>query len=111
MTVGAQLYLCAAVFQQLVGTKKANPVATLSASVQMLRHLGLDYHANVIHYAIDRTINYDKIHTSGPVILSSFITLGPGRQNYLFFAFTTTTLTKQILSLGGCDLTTHTFAC
>jgi len=49
--------------QELVGTKKANPIATLSASVQMLRHLGLDYHANVINYAIDRTVNYDKIHT------------------------------------------------
>jgi isocitrate/isopropylmalate dehydrogenase len=52
-------------FQELVGTKKANPIATLSASVQMLRHLGLDYHANVINYAIDRTVNYDKIHTPG----------------------------------------------
>lgn len=49
--------------QTLVGTKKANPIATLTASVEMLRHLGLDYHANVIKYAIDRTINFDKIHT------------------------------------------------
>jgi isocitrate/isopropylmalate dehydrogenase len=51
--------------QQLVGTKKANPIATLTASVEMLRHLGLDYHANVISYAIDRTVNFDKIHTPG----------------------------------------------
>lgn len=49
--------------QELVGTKKANPIATLSASVEMLRHLGLDYHANVISYAIDRTVSFDKIHT------------------------------------------------
>ena len=51
--------------QQLVGTKQANPVATLSASVELLRHLGLDFHANVINYAVDRTVNYDKIHTPG----------------------------------------------
>lgn len=51
--------------QQLVGTKQANPIATLSASVELLRHLELDFHANVINYAIDRTVNYDKMHTPG----------------------------------------------
>ena len=53
--------------QSLVGTKQANPIATLAASVQMLHHLGLDYHANVINYGIDRTVNYDKIHTPGAI--------------------------------------------
>ena len=64
--------------QQLVGTRKANPISTLSASVQMLRHLGLDYHANVINYAIDRTINFDKIHTPGTTFMS------PASHDYVY---------------------------
>ncbi|PNF30552.1 Isocitrate dehydrogenase [NAD] subunit gamma, mitochondrial [Cryptotermes secundus] len=47
----------------IAGKNIANPVAMLNAAVDMLEHLGHHYHANMIHTAIDRTINEDHIHT------------------------------------------------
>merc|ERR1712038_2034194 len=48
---------------KLVGQNKANPVAMLTASVELLEHIGLDIHARVIRRAIESTINDDKVHT------------------------------------------------
>merc|ERR1711971_717813 len=48
---------------KLVGQNKANPVAMLTASVELLEHIGLDRHANIIGKAIDSTVNEDKVHT------------------------------------------------
>lgn len=47
----------------LVGKNLANPVATLYAAVDMLKHLGLMSHAYVIRDAILKTINVHKVHT------------------------------------------------
>ena len=47
----------------LVGTNRANPCAMLNASADMLAHLGLDYHSNLVRDAVDRTVNVDKVHT------------------------------------------------
>ncbi|XP_065312246.1 isocitrate dehydrogenase [NAD] subunit gamma, mitochondrial-like [Dermacentor albipictus] len=47
----------------LVGKNLANPVATLYAAVDMLKHLGLMEHAYVIRDAILKTINEHKVHT------------------------------------------------
>ncbi|KAH9366720.1 hypothetical protein HPB48_008779 [Haemaphysalis longicornis] len=47
----------------LVGKNLANPVATLNAAVDMLKHLGLMQQAYVIRDAIRKTINDYKIHT------------------------------------------------
>lgn len=47
----------------LVGKNLANPVATLYAAVDMLKHLGLFEHAYLIRGAIQKTLNEDKIHT------------------------------------------------
>jgi len=47
----------------LIGQNKANPVAMLTAGVELLEHIGLDMHARVIRGAIDSTINDDKVHT------------------------------------------------
>jgi len=47
----------------LVGTNRANPCAMLNASADMLAHLGLDYHSNLMRDAVDRTVNVDKVHT------------------------------------------------
>jgi isocitrate dehydrogenase (NAD+) len=49
----------------IAGKNIANPVAMLNAAVDMLEHLGHHYHANMIHEAVDRTINEDHIHTPG----------------------------------------------
>ena len=35
----------------------------LNASADMLAHLGLDYHSNLVRDAVDRTVNVDKVHT------------------------------------------------
>jgi isocitrate/isopropylmalate dehydrogenase len=45
----------------------------LNAAVDMLEHLGHHYHANMIHKAIDRTINEDHIHTPGIMFLWSLV--------------------------------------
>ncbi|KAH6941203.1 hypothetical protein HPB50_014901 [Hyalomma asiaticum] len=47
----------------LVGKNLANPVATLYAAVDMLKHLGLMSHAYVIRDAILKTINVHQVHT------------------------------------------------
>ncbi len=47
----------------LVGMNKANPCAMLNASADLLDHLKLDYHAQLIRSAVDKTVNLDKIHT------------------------------------------------
>merc|ERR1711922_32313 len=47
----------------LVGMNKANPSAMLNASADLLEHLKLDYHAQLIRDAVYQTINVDKIHT------------------------------------------------
>ncbi|KAK8774329.1 hypothetical protein V5799_011138, partial [Amblyomma americanum] len=47
----------------LVGKNLANPVATLYAAVDMLKHLGLMEHAYTIRDAIRTTINNRKVHT------------------------------------------------
>ena len=47
----------------LTGSNKANPCAMLNASGDMLHHLGLEYHAELIKTAVFNTINVDKVHT------------------------------------------------
>ncbi|XP_021941729.1 isocitrate dehydrogenase [NAD] subunit gamma, mitochondrial-like [Zootermopsis nevadensis] len=47
----------------IAGKNIANPIAMLNASADMLEHLGHHYHANMIHKAVDRTVNEDHIHT------------------------------------------------
>ncbi|KAG5890105.1 hypothetical protein JTB14_005240 [Gonioctena quinquepunctata] len=47
----------------IAGKNIANPIAMLSASVDMLKHLGHLQHANLIQRAIEKTICEDKIHT------------------------------------------------
>lgn len=49
----------------IAGKNIANPIAMLSASVDMLRHLGHVQHAQLIQRAIEKTICEDKIHTPG----------------------------------------------
>ena len=46
-----------------MGQNKANPVAMLTASVQLLEHIGLNRSAQIIGKAIDSTVNEDKVHT------------------------------------------------
>ncbi|XP_066980551.1 isocitrate dehydrogenase [NAD] subunit gamma, mitochondrial isoform X1 [Macrobrachium rosenbergii] len=47
----------------IAGRNIANPVAMLVASCDMLEHLGLQDHANLILNAIYKTLNVDMIHT------------------------------------------------
>ena len=49
---------------RLTGQNKANPAAMLNASADMLQHLGLQYHSDLIRTAVFDTINLDKIHTA-----------------------------------------------
>ncbi|XP_064477437.1 isocitrate dehydrogenase [NAD] subunit gamma, mitochondrial-like [Ornithodoros turicata] len=49
--------------EKLVGRNVANPTATLLASVEMLKYLGLRDHAVVIGDAIEKAMNDDCIHT------------------------------------------------
>lgn len=48
----------------LVGKNKANPIAMLNASVDMLYHLGHVSHAKAIREAIYHTLIVDKLHTA-----------------------------------------------
>lgn len=48
---------------KLAGTNTANPCAMLNASVDLLEHLHLDEHAQLIRSAINKTINEDKVQT------------------------------------------------
>ena len=47
----------------LVGKNVANPTAMLKAGVDLLRHLELDNHADVVEKAINNTLIVDKILT------------------------------------------------
>ncbi|CAG9855376.1 unnamed protein product [Phyllotreta striolata] len=47
----------------IAGKNVANPIAMLSASVDMLEHLGHNQHAKMIQRAIYKTVCEDKIHT------------------------------------------------
>merc|ERR1719278_791482 len=49
---------------RLTGQNKANPCAMLNASADMLKHLGLRHHSDLIKTAVFETINVDKIHTA-----------------------------------------------
>jgi isocitrate dehydrogenase (NAD+) len=49
---------------ELVGQNKANPVAMLNASVDLLNHLGHKAYADVIKDAIHQTICVDRVHTA-----------------------------------------------
>ncbi|KAK8754481.1 hypothetical protein OTU49_016402, partial [Cherax quadricarinatus] len=48
----------------VAGRNIANPVAMLNSACDMLEHLDLQSHADLIRDAIDRTLNVDKIHTA-----------------------------------------------
>jgi len=48
---------------RLSGKNRANPCAMLNAGADMLDHLGLKYHSDLIKSAVDITVNVDKIHT------------------------------------------------
>ena len=48
----------------LVGKNIANPTAMLRAGVDLLRHLHLESHADVVEKGINKTLIVDKIHTS-----------------------------------------------
>ena len=47
------------------GQDVANPAAMILSSAMMLRHLGLDYHANRISNAVYKVIKDGKIRTPG----------------------------------------------
>jgi len=48
---------------KLIGKNRANPCAMLNAGADLLNHLGLKYHSDIIKSAVDNTVNVDKIHT------------------------------------------------
>jgi len=48
----------------LIGQNRANPCAMLNASADLLNHLGLKYHSDLIKAAVYETVNVDKVHTS-----------------------------------------------
>ena len=47
-----------------VGTNTANPCAMINASADLLEHLKLDYHSELIKKAVNQTVNEDLIHTA-----------------------------------------------
>ena len=48
----------------LVGKNIANPTAMLKAGVDLLRHLDLDTHADIVEKGINKTLIVDEIRTS-----------------------------------------------
>jgi isocitrate dehydrogenase (NAD+) len=54
---------CRHVAMDIKGQDAANPAAMLLSSTMMLRHLGLDHHANVIANAVYETIAGGKVRT------------------------------------------------
>uniref|UniRef100_A0A452GTF3 Isopropylmalate dehydrogenase-like domain-containing protein n=1 Tax=Gopherus agassizii TaxID=38772 RepID=A0A452GTF3_9SAUR len=50
-------------FAQAVGRNIANPTAMLLSAANMLRHLNLEYHSNVISDAVKRVIKVGKVRT------------------------------------------------
>ena len=55
---------CRHVAQDLMGQNRANPTAMILSSTMMLRHLGLDYHANKIAESVYRVIAEGKVRTT-----------------------------------------------
>ncbi|XP_012697056.1 isocitrate dehydrogenase [NAD] subunit beta, mitochondrial isoform X2 [Clupea harengus] len=51
-------------FAQAVGRNIANPTAMLLSAANMLRHLNLEYHANMVSEAVKRVIKQGKVRTS-----------------------------------------------
>jgi isocitrate dehydrogenase (NAD+) len=49
--------------KSIAGKNIANPIAMLSASVELLDHVGLQYHAQLIQDAITKTISVDRVLT------------------------------------------------
>jgi isocitrate dehydrogenase (NAD+) len=47
----------------LTGRNRANPAAMLNAGADLLAHLELNYHADLVRNAVYQTINVDKVHT------------------------------------------------
>ena len=45
------------------GSNKANPTAMILSATMMLRHLGIDYHANQIAASVYRVIAAGKVRT------------------------------------------------
>uniref|UniRef100_A0A8C9T8E4 Isocitrate dehydrogenase [NAD] subunit, mitochondrial n=1 Tax=Scleropages formosus TaxID=113540 RepID=A0A8C9T8E4_SCLFO len=50
-------------FAQAVGRNIANPTAMLLSAANMLRHLNLDYHSNMVSEAVKRVIKQGKVRT------------------------------------------------
>ena len=48
----------------LVGKNIANPTAMLKAGVDLLRHLDLDTHADIVEKGINKTLIVDEVRTS-----------------------------------------------
>jgi len=48
---------------KLIGKNRANPCAMLNAGADLLNHLGLKYHSDLIKTAVDNTVNVDLVHT------------------------------------------------
>merc|ERR1719412_154091 len=48
---------------KLANQNVANPIAMLNASVELLKHIEMKAHAQIIEKAIDATVNVEKIHT------------------------------------------------
>ena len=59
----------------MAGRNIANPGAMLNAACDLLDHLKLDHHSNLIRSAIHKTINVDQIHTAGKFSLKFTIYL------------------------------------
>jgi isocitrate/isopropylmalate dehydrogenase len=55
---------CRHVAKDIMGTNKANPAAMILSATMMLRHLGLDAHANNIASATFDVINAAKVRTA-----------------------------------------------
>ena len=48
----------------LVGKNVANPTAMLKAGVDLLRHLDLEPHADIVEKGLNKTLIVDEIHTA-----------------------------------------------
>lgn len=50
-------------FSLFVGKNIANPIAMINASINLLRHLGKNQHAQLITDAIHHTLSTSRVHT------------------------------------------------
>lgn len=48
----------------MTGKNVANPIAVINASADLLQYLKLDYHADIIRSAVNRSLNEANIHTA-----------------------------------------------